>query len=192
MEHFGKSGLPVNAYTELKPGEQYVPIVPADAGVKEISFRSIFVGIIMTILFSGAIAFLGLKIAQVFEAAIPIAIIAVGIGTVMPRKSTILENVIIQSRRRYLRARGRAARSSRCPALFIMGLDAHINIFQLFFVPVLGAILGVLFLIPLRRYFVRRDARQAPLPRGDRHDRGPGRRGARAASQALVLAVRRW
>ena len=99
MEHFGKSGLPVNAYTELKPGEQYVPIVPADAGVKEISFRSIFVGIIMTILFSGAAAFLGLKIAQVFEAAIPIAILAVGIGTALVRRLRAFDMKLLGIRR---------------------------------------------------------------------------------------------
>ena len=90
-------GLPANAYTVLKKGETYEPIISTGKSVAEITFRSIFVGIIMAILFSGAAAFLGVKIAQVFEAAIPIAILAVGLGMVFRRKSTILENVIIQS-----------------------------------------------------------------------------------------------
>ncbi len=187
MEHFGKSGLPVNAYTELKPGEQYVPIVPADAGVKEISFRSIFVGIIMTILFSGAAAFLGLKIAQVFEAAIPIAILAVGIGTVMPRKSTILENVIIQS---VGAASGLVVAGAifTLPGLFILGLDAHINIAHLFIATVLGGILGVLFLVPLRRYFCSDMHGKLPFPEATATTEVLVA-GAKGGSQAKVLAV---
>ena len=163
MEHFGKSGLPENAYTELKPGESYTPIVPADSSVKEVTFRSVIWGIIMAVLFSGAAAFLGLKIAQVFEAAIPIAILAVGIGSLYRRKSTILENVIIQS---IGAASGLVVAGAifTLPALYILGLDQHVNIFQLFIAATIGGMLGVLFLVPLRRYFVADMHGKLPFP----------------------------
>ncbi|HPQ81040.1 MAG TPA: oligopeptide transporter, OPT family [bacterium] len=163
MEHVGKSGLPANAYVELKPGENYTPIVPAKELIPEITFRSIFIGILMAILFSGAAAFLGLKIAQVFEAAIPIAILAVGLGLTFRRKSTILENVIIQS---VGAASGLVVAGAifTLPALYILELDAHVNIMQLFVAAVLGGLLGVLFLVPLRRYFVADMHGKLPFP----------------------------
>jgi putative OPT family oligopeptide transporter len=163
MEHVGKSGLPANAYTELKPGETYTPIVPAKELIPEITFRSIFIGILMAILFSGAAAFLGLKIAQVFEAAIPIAILAVGLGMTFRRKSTILENVIIQS---VGAASGLVVAGAifTLPALYILELDAQVNIMQLFVAAVLGGVLGVLFLVPLRRYFVADMHGKLPFP----------------------------
>ncbi|OYV88813.1 MAG: peptide transporter, partial [Acidobacteria bacterium 21-70-11] len=92
-----RTTLPENAYSKLKPGESYAPVVPAGANVPEFTKRSLWLGLAMSALFSAAAAFLGLKAGQVFEAAIPIAIIAVGIGVVLPRRSTLLENVIIQS-----------------------------------------------------------------------------------------------
>ncbi len=187
MEHFGKSGLPDNAYTELKPGQSYVPIVPADSKVKEITFRSIFIGIIMTILFSGAAAFLGLKIAQVFEAAIPIAILAVGLGSVFRRKSTILENVIIQS---VGAASGLIVAGAifTLPALYILGLDEHVDLFQLFVSATLGGILGVLFLVPLRRYFVSDMHGKLPFPEATATTEVLVA-GAKGGRQAKVLAL---
>lgn len=164
MEHTPSgAGLPLNAYTELKPGEKYVPIVPAESTVKELTFRSIFMGILMAILFSGAAAFLGLKIAQVFEAAIPIAILAVGFGLVAKRKSTLLENVIIQS---IGASSGLVVAGAifTLPALYVMGLDKITSFAQLFIPAVLGAILGVFFLIPLRRYFVADMHGKLPFP----------------------------
>jgi putative OPT family oligopeptide transporter len=187
MEHIGKSGLPENAYSELKPGEVYAPIVPADSAIQEITFRSVFIGIIMSILFSGAAAFLGLKIAQVFEAAIPIAILAVGLGSIFRRKSTILENVIIQS---IGAASGLVVAGAifTLPALFILGLDKHTNIFQLFMAAVLGGVLGVVFLVPLRRYFVSDMHGKLPFPEATATTEVLVA-GAKGGKQAKVLAV---
>ncbi len=164
MEHTPSGvGLPENAYTELKPGETYVPIVPAEKKMKELTFRSIFMGIIMAIIFSGAAAFLGLKIAQVIEAAIPIAILAVGFGAFAKRKSTILENVIIQS---IGASSGLVVAGAifTLPALYIMGLDKIVNFYQLFIPAALGAALGVLFLVPFRRYFMSDMHGKLPFP----------------------------
>lgn len=90
-------GLPDNAYRELKPGEEYKPVMPANKTVPEVNLRSVLLGLLMAVIFSAAAAYLGLKIGQVFEAAIPIAIIAVGLSTVSKRKNALGENVIIQS-----------------------------------------------------------------------------------------------
>jgi len=187
MEHHGASGLPVNAYTELKEGEKYTAIIPADLKVQELSIRSIFIGIIMAVLFSGAAAFLGLKIAQVFEAAIPIAILAVGIGNVCRRRSTILENVIIQS---IGAASGLIVAGAifTLPALFILDLDKMTNLFQLFMVATLGGIIGVLFLVPLRRYFVADQHGKLPFPEATATTEVLVA-GARGGAQAKVLAV---
>ena len=187
MEHVGKSGLPANAYTELKPGETYAPIVPAKELIPEVTFRSIFIGIIMSILFSGAAAFLGLKIAQVFEAAIPIAILAVGLGMAFRRKSTILENVIIQS---VGAASGLVVAGAifTLPALFILELDAQVNVMQLFIAAVLGGVLGVLFLVPLRRYFVADMHGKLPFPEATATTEVLVA-GAKGGQQAKVLAV---
>ena len=189
MEHnaSGVTGLPSNAYTELKPGEKYVPIIPSEQKIFEISFRSIFYGIIMAVLFSGAAAFLGLKIAQVFEAAIPIAILAVGIGSLYRRKSTILENVIIQS---VGAASGLVVAGAifTLPALFILGLDKMTNLFQLFMVAALGGMLGVFFLVPLRRYFVSDQHGKLPFPEATATTEVLVA-GAKGGKQAKVLAV---
>ncbi len=185
--HMGKSGLPENAYSELKPGETYTPIIPADSSIPEITFRSVIIGIIMTVLFSGAAAFLGLKIAQVFEAAIPIAILAVGLGSIFRRKSTILENVIIQS---IGAASGLVVAGAifTLPALFILDLDKHTNIFQLFMAAMLGGILGVVFLVPLRRYFVADMHGKLPFPEATATTEVLVA-GAKGGRQAKVLAV---
>ena len=90
-------GLPENATRELKPGEKYVPILPSDKVVPEANAYSVTLGLIMAVLFSAAAAYLGLKVGQVFEAAIPIAIIAVGLASATGRKNALGENVIIQS-----------------------------------------------------------------------------------------------
>ncbi len=153
--------LPENAYRPLQPGEVYSPLVAASERVPEFTVRSVGLGLVMAALFSAAAAFLGLKAGQVFEAAIPIAIIGVGIGVVLPRRSTILENVIVQS---VGAASGLVVAGSifTLPALFILGLDA--NLFKLFLVALLGGTLGILFLVPLRRYFVRDMHGEFPFP----------------------------
>jgi putative OPT family oligopeptide transporter len=118
-------------------------------------------GLVMAVVFSAAAAFLGFKVGQVFEAAIPIAILAVGIGVTLKRRSTILENVIIQS---IGAASGLIVAGSifTLPALFILGLP--VDLFKLFLVALFGGILGVLFLIPLRRYFVKDMHGELPFP----------------------------
>lgn len=156
-----KKSLPENAYRPLKPGETYEPLVPASAQLPEFTPRSVTLGILMAVLFSAAAAFLGLKAGQVFEAAIPIAIIGVGLGFLFRRRSTILENVIVQS---IGAASGLVVAGSifTLPALFILGLPA--NLLKLFIVAVLGGALGILFLIPFRRYFVREMHGEFPFP----------------------------
>lgn len=161
MEVSSKKGLPENAYRELKPGETYEPIVPADKPVEEITARSVIIGLLMAVIFSGACAFLGLKIGQVFEAAIPIAIIAVGISPIFRRKSTILENVIIQS---IGAASGVVVAGAifTIPAIFILKLD--VSFFKIATASFLGGCLGILFMIMFRKYFVKEMHGQFPFP----------------------------
>jgi putative OPT family oligopeptide transporter len=153
--------LPENAYRPLKPGETYNPIVPAGKPEPEFTPRSLIMGIVMAAVFSAAAGFLGLKVGQVFEAAIPISILAVGLGFAFKRRSTILENVIIQS---IGAASGLVVAGSifTLPALFILGLD--VNLVKLFLVALLGGTLGILFLVPLRRYFVKEMHGELPFP----------------------------
>lgn len=158
-------GLPENARRELKPGEKYVPIVPSSEIVPEVTFRSVVIGIIMCVVFSAAITYLTLKIGTGLEAAIPISILAVGLSFAFKRKSTILENVMIVA---IGSTSGIIAGGAVfvLPALYVMGLDQYTNIFQLFFIPFLGSILGVMLLIPLRHYFVTDMHGKFPFPEG--------------------------
>ena len=158
-------GMPEGAFEVLPEGKVYSPYVPADKILPEATLRSVIWGLIMSAVFSAAAAFLGLKIGQVFEAAIPIAIIAVGISPLFKRKSTILENVIIQS----IGATSGvivAGAIFTLPALFILGLDKSVGIdlMKIFFVSFLGGVLGILFLIPFRKYFVQEMHGQFPFP----------------------------
>jgi putative OPT family oligopeptide transporter len=161
METATRRTLPENAYRKLKPGETYVPLVPAASQVPEWTARSVILGLVMAVVFSAAAAFLGFKVGQVFEAAIPIAILAVGLGVTFKRRSTILENVIIQS---IGAASGLIVAGSifTLPALFIN--DLPVDLFKLFLVALFGGILGVLLLIPLRRYFVKDMHGELPFP----------------------------
>ncbi|HLP59226.1 MAG TPA: oligopeptide transporter, OPT family [Candidatus Deferrimicrobium sp.] len=167
MEHSNTEvkGMPEGAFEVLPEGKEYKPYVPADKIIPETTLRAVIWGLIMSAVFSAAAAFLGLKIGQVFEAAIPIAIIAVGISPLFKRKSTILENVIIQS----IGATSGvivAGAIFTLPALFILGLDKSIGIdlMKIFFVSFLGGVLGILFLIPFRKYFVQEMHGQFPFP----------------------------
>ncbi len=161
MEEERKGKLPENAYTPLKEGEKYVPYVPAEKIIPEVTSRSVFWGLFMSLLFTSAAAYLGLKIGQVFEAAIPIAILAVGIGAIYSRKSTISENVIIQS---IGAASGVVVAGTifTLPALYILNLKP--SFLQIFISSFLGGCLGVLFLIPLRRYFCKEQHGLLPFP----------------------------
>ena len=153
------------AYRELKPGETYEPYVPAGAVVPEFTARSVTIGIIMVLVFSVASTYSGLKIAQVMEAAIPISILAVGLSGMFKRKNTILENVIIQS---IGGASGLIVAGSifTLPALYIMNVapGTMSMLLTIFIVSVLGASLGLLFLIPLRHYFVAEQHGKLPFP----------------------------
>ena len=155
------SGLPVNAYSELKPGEEYIPIMSPLKEHPEVTPYSVVTGIIMAIIFTAAAAYLGLKIGQVFEAAIPIAILAVGLSSVMKKKGALGQNIIIQS----IGATSGtivAGAIFTIPALYILNLEA--DFYQIFFASVLGGFLGILFLIPFRKYFVSEMHGKFPFP----------------------------
>ena len=155
------NALPDNAYRELAPGEEYKPMMPANSKPKEVTPYSVTFGIIMAIVFSAAAAYLGLKVGQVFEAAIPIAIIAVGVGNMLGKKNMLGQNVIIQS----IGASSGvivAGAIFTLPALYILGLDAHF--YQVFLSSLLGGFLGILLLIPFRKYFVKDMHGKYPFP----------------------------
>lgn len=161
QENVNQNSLPENAYRELKPGEVYKPMMPANSKPKEVTVYSVTFGIIMAIIFSAAAAYLGLKVGQVFEAAIPIAIIAVGVGNVMGRKNMLGQNVIIQS----IGASSGvivAGAIFTLPALYILGLDAQF--YQIFLSSLFGGLLGILLLIPFRKYFVKDMHGKYPFP----------------------------
>lgn len=155
------ASLPENAYRELRPGEQYRPLMPADASPREVTPYSVAMGLAMTVIFSAAAAYLGLKVGQVFEAAIPIAIIAVGLGNMLGRKNMLGQNVIIQS----IGASSGvivAGAIFTLPALYILGLDAAF--YQIFLSSLFGGLLGILLLIPFRKYFVKEMHGKYPFP----------------------------
>jgi putative OPT family oligopeptide transporter len=157
-----KTGLlPENAYTELKPGEKYVPILSAETGVREVTQRSILFGLAMVVLFSAAAAYIALKLGQGIETAIPISILAVGFSAVMARKSGLVENVNVLA---VGATSGIVVGGSVfvMPAIYILGLEG--NFFRIFLAPYLGAVLGALFLIPFRRYFTTEMHGKLPFP----------------------------
>ncbi|MCL3851780.1 OPT family oligopeptide transporter [Parabacteroides leei] len=160
------SGLPENAYRELKEGEVYNPIMSPEKQYKEVTPWSVFWGLVMAVIFSAAAAYLGLKVGQVFEAAIPIAIIAVGLSSGLKRKNALGENVIIQS----IGACSGvivAGAIFTLPALYILQdkyPEISINFFEVFMSSLLGGILGILLLIPFRKYFVSDMHGKYPFP----------------------------
>ncbi len=159
-------GLPENATRQLKPGEKYVPILPANKVVPEANAYSVTLGLVMAVLFSAAAAYLGLKVGQVFEAAIPIAIIAVGLASATGRKNALGENVIIQS---IGSASGVIVAGAifTLPALYILEAkypELTVSFMQVFLSSLLGGILGILFLIPFRKYFVSDMHGKYPFP----------------------------
>nr|WP_221411515.1 oligopeptide transporter, OPT family [Dysgonomonas sp. 216] len=159
-------GLPENAFRELKDGEEYKPIMSPDKQYKEVTPWSVTWGLLMAVVFSAAAAYLGLKVGQVFEAAIPIAIIAVGLSSGLKRKNALGENVIIQS----IGATSGvivAGAIFTLPALYILQAkypEITVDFFQVFMSSLLGGILGILFLIPFRKYFVKDMHGKYPFP----------------------------
>lgn len=161
MEENKNYSLPENAHRELAAGEEYKPILPSDKSYPEVTPYSVAMGIVMVIIFSAAAAYLGLKVGQVFEAAIPIAIIAVGVTSALGKKGGLSQNVIIQS----IGACSGAVVAGAIftlPAIYILGLD--INFWQMAFSSLLGGVLGILFLIPFRKYFVKEMHGKYPFP----------------------------
>ena len=156
-----KISLPENAQRELAPGEEYHPILGAEKTFKEVTVYSVAVGILMVVLFSAAAAYLGLKVGQVFEAAIPIAIIAVGLTTALGKKDGLGQNVIIQSIGGCSGAVVAGAIFT-LPAIYILGVE--VNFWQMFLSSLLGGVLGILFLIPFRKYFVSEMHGKYPFP----------------------------
>ncbi|HKW14375.1 MAG TPA: oligopeptide transporter, OPT family [Candidatus Krumholzibacteria bacterium] len=156
-----ETSLPENAYTPLKPGEVYRPMVPASATLPEATWRSIGWGTFLCVIFTIASVYSGLKVGQVMEAAIPISILAIGLARVYRRRSTILENVIITG---IGGVSGSVVAGAifTLPALYILHLDPHP--LQSTLICTAGGCLGVLFLIPLRRYFVRDMHGTLPYP----------------------------
>jgi putative OPT family oligopeptide transporter len=161
MDEPETKSLPENAYRPLQPGEVYQPIVPAAASVPETTARSVGWGLLLCIVFTVASAYSGLKVGQVMEAAIPISILAIGLARVYRRRSSLLENVIITSIGG-VSAAVVAGAIFTLPALYILKLDPHP--LQTTFICLAGACLGILFLIPLRRFFVRDTHGQFPFP----------------------------
>ena len=166
MKEENKSGLPENAFRELKQGEVYNPLMNPSQNYPEANLWSVAWGIAMAILFSAATAYLGLKVGQVFEAAIPIAIIAVGVSSAAKRKKALGENVIIQS----IGACSGvivAGAIFTLPALYILQAkypEMTVTFMQVFVSSLLGGVLGILFLIPFRKYFVSDMHGKYPFP----------------------------
>ncbi len=158
--------LPENAFRELKEGESYEPVMNPGKVYPEVNLWSVSWGIIMTMLFSAAAAYLGLKVGQVFEAAIPIAIIAVGVSTATKRNKALGENVIIQS----IGACSGAVVAGAIftlPAIYILQAkypEMSVSFFKIFLSSLLGGIIGILFLIPFRKYFVSDMHGKYPFP----------------------------
>lgn len=174
--------LPENAFRELQPGEVYESVIPHDAVVPEVTVRSVVQGFFWSIIFSAAATYIALKLGQGIESAIPISILAVGFSVfavkfLKSRGSTLLENVNVLA---IGATSGIIAGGSvfTMPAIYILGLQGRSSFFQIFLVPLLGAILGIFFLAPFRRYFVRDLHGKLPYPE------------ARATTEILVAGKR--
>lgn len=166
MEQEKQIGLPENAMRPLAEGEEYTPLMPASSSPKEVTVWSVVWGLLMAVLFSAASAYLGLKVGQVFEAAIPIAIIAVGVASATKRKGALGENVMIQS---IGACSGVVVAGAifTLPALYILQAkypELTVNFLEVFLASLLGGILGILFLIPFRKYFVKDMHGKYPFP----------------------------
>jgi putative OPT family oligopeptide transporter len=161
MQSVETKSLPENAYKPLTAGESYKPVVPANVALPEVTLRSVLWGTMLCVIFTIASVYSGMKVGQVMEAAIPISILAIGLARVYPRRSSILENVIITG---IGGVSGSVVAGAifTLPALYILNLDPHP--LQSTAICLAGGCLGVVFLIPLRRYFVRDMHGQFPYP----------------------------
>ena len=155
------NALPENAQRELAPGEEYHPLLSPERNWAEVTPYSVAIGLLMVIIFSAAAAYLGLRVGQVFEAAIPIAIIAVGLTSALGKKEGLGQNVIIQSIGGCSGAVVAGAIFT-LPAIYILGVE--VNFTQMFLSSLLGGVLGILFLIPFRKYFVKEMHGKYPFP----------------------------
>ena len=193
QENEKSTGLPENAFRPLNEGEEYRPLMSPDKVYPEVNFWSVSWGIAMAVLFSAAAAYLGLKVGQVFEAAIPIAIIAVGMSTLAKRKNALGENVIIQS----IGACSGvivAGAIFTLPALYILQSkypEMTVNFMQMFISSLLGGILGILFLIPFRKYFVKEKHGEYPFPEATASTQVlvSGEKGGSQAKPLLIAAI---
>lgn len=193
QEEKNNMGLPENAFRPLNEGEEYRPLMSPDKVYPEVNFWSVSWGIAMAVLFSAAAAYLGLKVGQVFEAAIPIAIIAVGMSTLAKRKNALGENVIIQS----IGACSGvivAGAIFTLPALYILQSkypEMTVNFMQMFISSLLGGILGILFLIPFRKYFVKEKHGEYPFPEATASTQVlvSGEKGGSQAKPLLIAAI---
>jgi len=174
--------LPENAFRPLVPGERYESVVPPGARVPEVTLRSLVQGLLWAVVFSAAATYIALKLGQGIESAIPISILAVGfsafsVRVLARRASTLLENVNVLA---IGATSGIVAGGSvfTMPAVYILGLEGRSSFFQIFLVPLLGAVLGVFLLAPFRRYFVRDLHGKLPYPE------------ARATTEILVAGRR--
>lgn len=185
-----QTGLHENAFRPLKEGEEYKPLMSPDKVYPEVNMWSVSWGIVMAVLFSAAAAYLGLKVGQVFEAAIPIAIIAVGVSSATKRKGALGENVIIQS----IGACSGvivAGAIFTLPALYILQSkypEMTVNFMQMFISSLLGGVLGILFLIPFRKYFVSDKHGEYPFPEATASTQVLVS-GEKGGSQALPLLI---
>jgi putative OPT family oligopeptide transporter len=190
--------LPENAFRELAAGETYEPVVPVASTTLEVTLRSMVQGVLWSLIFSAAATYIALKLGQGIESAIPISILAVGFSVLMVkalqrRASTLLENVNVLA---IGATSGIVAGGSvfTMPAVYILGLESRSSFWQIFLVPLLGAVLGVFFLAPFRRYFVRDLHGKLPYPeaRATTEILVAGNRGGRSAvvlSYAAVVAA---
>ena len=193
QEEKNNTGLPENAFRPLNEGEEYRPLMSPDKVYPEVNIWSVSWGIAMAVLFSAAAAYLGLKVGQVFEAAIPIAIIAVGMSTLAKRKNALGENVIIQS----IGACSGvivAGAIFTLPALYILQSkypEMTVNFLQMFISSLLGGILGILFLIPFRKYFVKEKHGEYPFPEATASTQVlvSGEKGGSQAKPLLIAAI---
>lgn len=194
-ENLTPTGLPENAFRELAEDEQYQPLLQPAHEQKEVTPYSVITGLVMAIIFSAAAAYLGLKVGQVFEAAIPIAIIAVGLSNALRKKNALGQNVIIQS----IGACSGvivAGAIFTLPALFILQAtypDIVVNFYQIFLSSLLGGILGILFFIPFRKYFVKDMHGKYPFPEATATTQvlvsGQGSNAAEESGQAKTLII---
>lgn len=188
-----QTGVPENAFRELKKGEQYEPLMSPERTYKEVTVWSVLWGMLMAVVFSAASAYLGLKVGQVFEAAIPITIIAIGVTGATHRKGALGENVIIQS---IGACSGMIVAGAifTLPALYILQdkyPEMTVNFIEVFIASVLGGVLGILFLIPFRKYFVKDMHGKYPFPEATASTQVlvSGEKGGNQALPLLVAGV---